>query len=137
MSRTHKTGVRLHPNLAISVSPALAFRILAIHFILDCVAAMTLAKNRINDPEIKINPEAVASVHEGGVVILDNNKGRLYSSGPAGAYIWRCIEQQLSLEAIAEKLHTDFQVELTMAREHTVRFMEQLHGNGLIERRAA
>ena len=98
---------------------------------------MSPAKNRINDPDIKINSEAVASVHEGGVVILDNSKGRLYSSGPAGAYIWRCIEQQLSLEAIAEKLHTDFQIELKTAREHTARFMEQLHGNGLIERRAA
>jgi len=98
---------------------------------------MNPAKKRINDSEVTINPEAVASVHEGGVVILDNRKGRLYSSGPAGAYIWRCIEQQLSLETIAGKLHSDFQIELTTAREHTARFMEQLHANGLIERRAA
>ena len=94
-------------------------------------------KNSFYKSEIKISPEAVASVHDGGVVILDNTKGRLYSSGPAGAYIWRCIEQQLSLDAIAESLHADFQVDLIMAREHTARFMEQLHGNGLIERRAA
>ena len=94
-------------------------------------------KNSVDKSDIKINPEAVASVHEGGLVILDNTKGRLYSSGPAGAYIWRCIEQRLSLEAIAEKLHADFQIELTTARDHTARFMEQLHGNGLIERRAA
>jgi len=94
-------------------------------------------ENSIDKPDIKINPEAVVSVHEGGVVILDNSKGRLYSSGPAGAYIWRCIERRLSLEAIAEGLHADFQVGLATAREHTVRFMEQLQGNGLIERRAA
>ena len=98
---------------------------------------MTPAKQGINDSDTRINPEAAISVHEGGLVILDNSKGRLYSSGPAGAYIWRCIEQQLSLEAIAGKLHTEFQVELTTAREHTARFMEQLHANGLIERRAA
>jgi len=94
-------------------------------------------ENSIYKSEIKINPEAVASAHEGGVVILDNSKGRLYSSGPAGAYIWRCIEQQLSLEAISERLHADYQIDLTTAREHTARFMEQLHGNGLIGRRAA
>jgi len=94
-------------------------------------------ENSIYKSDIKINPQAVASVHEDGVVILDNGKGRLYSSGPAGAYIWRCIERHLSLEAIAEGLHTDFQVGLTTAREHAVRFMEQLQGNGLIERRAA
>jgi hypothetical protein len=70
-------------------------------------------------------------------VILDNGKGRLYSSGPAGAYIWRCIEQRLSLEAIAKKLHADFQIDLTSARDHTARFVEQLDGNGLIDRRSA
>jgi photosystem II stability/assembly factor-like uncharacterized protein len=94
-------------------------------------------ENSIQKSDIKINPRAVASVHDGGVVILDNSKGRLYSSGPAGAYIWQCIERRLSLDAIAERLHADFQVDLTTARDHTARFMEQLHGNGLIERRAA
>ena len=98
---------------------------------------MTPTQNRIQDPLLQINPEAVASFHDDGVVILDTSKGRLYSSGPAGAYIWRGIEQRLSLEAIAEGLHADFQVELTTARNHTVRFTEQLRGNGLIERRAA
>ena len=98
---------------------------------------MNSPKKRINDYDIRINPEVAISVHESGLVILDNSKGRLYSSGPAGAYIWGCIEQQLSLEAIAEKLHTEFQIELAMAREHTARFMEQLHRNGLVERRAA
>ena len=98
---------------------------------------MTPTKKGINDSNIRVSPEAAVSVHEGGVVILDKSKGRLYSSGPAGAYIWRCIERRLSLEAIAEGLHADFQVGLATAREHTVRFMEQLQGNGLIERRAA
>jgi len=94
-------------------------------------------KNSIYRSEIKKRPEAVASVHEGGLVILDNSRGRLYSSGPAGALIWRCIEQRLSLEAIAEALNADFHVEPTMALEHTVRFVEQLQANGLVERRAA
>ena len=98
---------------------------------------MTSAKKGIKGSHIKINREAAVSVYDGGVVILDNSKGRLYSSGPAGAYIWRCIEKQLPLEAIAESIHADFQVELTTAREHTARFIQQLHANGLIERRAA
>lgn len=125
--------LRYPPYRAFEFGPFTAFW----DCMLNRMRAMTPAKNRINDPEIKINPEAVASVHESGVVILDNSRGRLYSSGPAGAYIWRCIEQRLSVEAIAERLHADFQVELTTARDHTARFMEQLHGNGLIERRAA
>lgn len=98
---------------------------------------MTPAKEGINGSHIRINREAAVSVHDGGVVILDNRRGRLYSSGPAGAYIWRCIEQQLPLEAIAESIHAGFHVDLTTAREHTARFVEQLHTNGLIERRAA
>lgn len=98
---------------------------------------MTSAKKGIKDSHIRISREAAVSVHDGGVVILDNRKGRMYSSGPAGAYIWRCIEQQLPPEAIAESIHAHFQVELTTAREHTARFIEQLDANGLIERRAA
>lgn len=98
---------------------------------------MNSAKKKIPDSDIKINPEAVASVHEGGVVIVDNSKGRLYSSGPTGAYIWRCIEQRHSPDSIAEKLHNDFQVGLIAAHEHTLQFLDQLQRNGLIERRAA
>ena len=64
--------------------------------IFERVTAMTPTQNRIQDPLLQINPEAVASFHDDGVVILDNRKGRLYSSGPAGAYIWRGIEQRLS-----------------------------------------
>src|SRR5208283_1509426 len=136
ISRTHVKGGRLHPDFAISVSPALVrvphsgdSRHSGIIF-LDWITAMTPTKKENDDSDIRISSEAAVSVHEGGVVILDNSKGRLYSSGPAGAYIWRCIEQQLSLEAIAGKLHTDFQIELTTAREHAARFIEQLRSNG-------
>jgi hypothetical protein len=135
-------GGRLLPHFTISASPVRGFRIHEIGFILELhflnpVTAMTSEKKRVYDSDIKINPEAVASVHEGGVVILDNSKGRLHSSGPAGAYIWRGIEQRLSPDAIAAKLHNDFQVGLTAAHEHTSRFLDQLQCNGLIERRAA
>ena len=54
---------------------------------------MTSAKKGIKDSHIRISREAAVSVHDGGVVILDNRKGRMYSSGPARiatvSYVWK------------------------------------------------
>ena len=92
--------------------------------------------NPIANPNIAMYPEAVASIHEQGVVILHTGTGRIFGSNLAGACIWRGIELQLSPEAIAERLKSHFPIERTTAREHTARFLEQLQENGLIERRA-
>ena len=92
--------------------------------------------NPIENTDIAIYPEAVASIHEQGVVILHTGTGRIFGSNLAGACIWRGIELQLSPEAIAERLKSHFPIALTTAREHTARFLEQLQENGLIERRA-
>ena len=43
---------------------------------------------------IIVNPEAAASIHDDGVVILDNRSGRLFTSNQTGARIWRCIERR-------------------------------------------
>ena len=99
---------------------------------------MTRATNRrVNDHQLKISSEAAASVHENGVVILDAGKGRLFSSNQTGAYIWRCIEQHLSLEAIADKVSSEYQIDSGSAREHTARFVAELERYSLVARRAA
>jgi len=97
---------------------------------------MTAIKDQINNHVVKISPDAAASIHEDGVVILHTRRGRLFRSNRAGACIWCCIEQRLSLEGIAEKLTSEYQIARTIAREHTARFLAELERNSLIERRA-
>jgi hypothetical protein len=93
--------------------------------------------NQVNGNEIKISSQAAASIHEHGIVILHTGKGRLFSSNETGAYIWSCIERQLSLEAIADKISGEFQIARGTALEHTARFAAELERHNLVERRAA
>jgi hypothetical protein len=82
------------------------------------------------------NPEAVASIHDGGVVILDNRSGRLFTSNQAGASIWRCIVLQVPVETIADEISNEYRIAQTTAREHTSRFLTELERYHLIERTA-
>jgi hypothetical protein len=97
---------------------------------------MTAINHQINNREVKISSDAAASIHEDGIVILHAGKGRLFSSNRTGARIWQCIEQQLPLEGIAEKLTSEYQIARATAQEHAARFLVELERHSLIERGA-
>ena len=97
---------------------------------------MTAIGNQVHDREIKIGSDAAASIHEDGIVIFHTRKGRLFSSNRTGACIWRCIEQRLSLDAIAQKIGSEYQIAVTTAREHAASFLAELERHGLTERGA-
>ena len=106
---------------------------LAITLILSPEEAMT---NQVSDLSFTVNPEAAASIHDDGIVILHTGKGRIYSSNGTGARVWRGVEQRLSLDAIANEISGAYQIALTTAREHAAHFLAELERNMLIERRA-
>jgi hypothetical protein len=93
--------------------------------------------NQISDMSFSVNPEAAASFHDDGIVILHTGKGYLFTSNGTGARIWRGVEQRLPLEAIAEEISSWHQIALTTAREHTARFLAQLEQQKLIRREVA
>ncbi len=84
-----------------------------------------------------VSPEAAASFHDDGIVILHAGQGRLFSSNGIGARIWRGVEQQLSLETIAEKISGEYQIARTIAREHTLNFLTELEQHALIQKGAS
>ena len=90
--------------------------------------------NETGDYRFTVNAEAAASIHDDGVVILDNRSGRLFSSNLTGASIWRRIVQQVPFEAIADEISGEYRIALTIAREHTARFLAELERNNLIAR---
>lgn len=90
--------------------------------------------NPIDDLSFTVNPEAVASIHDDGVVILHTGKGRLFSSNGTGARIWRGVERRLSPEAIAGEISGEYNIAGATAREHTVRFLAELERHTLIRR---
>ncbi|HJZ63216.1 MAG TPA: PqqD family protein [Candidatus Acidoferrum sp.] len=91
----------------------------------------------MSDFSFSINPEAAASIHDEGIVIFHTGNGTLYCSNHTGARVWRAVERQLSLAAIAEELSSAYQIALATAREHAVRFLEELERHMLIQRERA
>ena len=93
--------------------------------------------NQITEITFTVNPEAVRSFHDDGVVILQAGTGRLFTSNETGARIWRGIEQQLPMETNAKEISSAYQIERTTAREHTLNFLAALEQQALIKREVA
>jgi coenzyme PQQ synthesis protein D (PqqD) len=84
-----------------------------------------------------VSPEAIASTHDDGIVILHTGKGRVFSSNKSGALIWRGIEQRRSLDGILAEISDEFQIAGTTARAHTLNFLAALEQQALIQREVA
>ena len=92
--------------------------------------------HELNNSSFSPTPEAAASFHDDGIVILHTSKGRLFSSNRTGAQIWRGIEQQLPVELIFQQLSDQYQIALNSAREHTIGFLAQLQQHQLVRQEA-
>ena len=76
----------------------------------------------------------VASVHNGGLVLLHTRSGVLFSANRTGARIWRCVERQLSVVAIAQELSEAYTIPVASAEAHARRFLDVLGEQGLLVR---
>ena len=94
-------------------------------------------RNQISTFSFSVSPEATASAHEDGIVILHTGKGRVFSSNKTGALIWRGIEQRRSLDGIVDELSSEFQITGPTARRHALSFLAALEQQALIEREVA
>ena len=94
-------------------------------------------RSQISNFSFSVSPEATASTHDDGVVILHTGKGRVFSSNKAGALIWRGIEQRWSLDGIVEEISSKFQIAGSTARAHTLKFLAALEQQALIKREVA
>jgi hypothetical protein len=83
-----------------------------------------------------VNPEASASFHDDGIVILHLGSGRLFTSNKTGASIWRRVEQEMPLEAITQEISNEYQIASSTSRDHVVHFLSTLEQHTLIQREA-
>lgn len=96
-----------------------------------------MMRKQITEISFTVNPEAVHSFHDDGLVILHAGNGRLFTSNETGARIWRGIEQQLPLETIAKEISSVYKIAWATAREHTLNFLAALEQQALIKREVA
>lgn len=81
-----------------------------------------------------VNPDATASIHNDGIVILDVGSGCVYTGNMTGARIWRGVQRRLPLDAIAEEISNEYQIGQSTACEHVASFLAELERHSLIER---
>ena len=93
--------------------------------------------NQISELSFTVSPEATASAHDEGIVILHIAKGRVFGSNKTGALIWRGIEQRRSFEGIVDEISSEFQIAGPTARVHTLSFLAALEQQSLITREVA
>lgn len=93
--------------------------------------------NQISSLSFSVSPEATASTHDDGIVILHTGKGRVFSSNKTGALIWRAIERRRSLAGIVEEISAESQIGGATALVHTLDFLAALERQALIQREVA
>lgn len=93
--------------------------------------------NQTSNFSFSVSPEATASLHHDGIVILHTGKGRVFSSNKSGALIWHGIQQRRSLDGLVEDISREFQIAGTTARAHTLNFLAALERQALIQREVA
>ncbi|HET6975316.1 MAG TPA: PqqD family protein [Pyrinomonadaceae bacterium] len=89
-------------------------------------------RDQIGNFSFTVSPDAAASTHDEGIVILHTGKGRLFSSNKTGALIWRGIEQRRTLDGIVAEVSGEFQIAGPTARLHTLSFLTALEQHSLI-----
>jgi hypothetical protein len=72
------------------------------------------------------------SVHEDGIVLLHAGSGRLFGSNNAGALIWRGLERELPVTAIAADIASTYRLSHDTALDHVHRFLRELVGHRLV-----
>jgi len=93
--------------------------------------------DQVSNYSFCLSPEATASAHDDGIVILHTGKGRVFSSNKTGALIWQGIEQRRSFDRIVEEISDAFQIAATTARAHALKFLAALEQQSLIRRELA
>lgn len=93
--------------------------------------------NQLSDFRFAVSPEASASIHDNGIVILNLRSGRLYTSNETGASIWRRVERQLPLETITGEIGDEYQLARSAAHQHVSGFLAELEKHSLIRREVA
>lgn len=94
-------------------------------------------KSQLAEVSFAVSPEASASIHDTGVVILHASSGCIYSSNEIGASIWRGLKEQLATRVITQEISKQYGLQDEVAHDHVTRFVAELEQHELIERQGA
>lgn len=77
--------------------------------------------------------QVMASIHDGGVVLLHTVTGQMFAANRVGAQIWDGLSQGLPIHSIAAQIGRDYRIPLATAQDDVLRFLADLGRQKLIE----
>jgi hypothetical protein len=86
-----------------------------------------------NEKSLLTKPgEVAAKVIDGEAILINLGSGLYYSMGKVGGRVWALIEQNCSVDSIAEVIASEFDVSLDIAKADVRDLANQLVAEGLI-----
>jgi hypothetical protein len=80
----------------------------------------------------RIAPDVKASAHAGGIVLINLNRGIVFSANRVGAAIWNGAAQRWSLDRVVDSISGEFAIPAQTAHEDAAEFLAQLAAEGLL-----
>ncbi len=77
--------------------------------------------------------QAVSCEISGETVILDVPSGRYFALDPIGTQIWQWLQEPLTLEALCERLQTEYDVTPQRCREDVSALLSRMAEHGLVK----
>ena len=78
------------------------------------------------------NPDIMAADMDGSTVMMDIDNGMYYNLGEVGGTIWNILEAPISVNALVDKLTSEYDVSREKCLEDTIPFLNALLRNKLI-----
>lgn len=85
-----------------------------------------------SSPGFHIAADVTASRHSGGLVLIHQGKGVVFSANRVGAMIWNGAVERWSLDRVAESISSEFHISRETARQDAMDFLAQLASEGLV-----
>jgi hypothetical protein len=87
-----------------------------------------------SDSGFAVSPGVRASVHEGGLVLLETGKGKgsIFTSNRVGAQIWQRIANGRTPREIAAELSVEYGASRTQIEDDTAAFLGALIDRGIV-----
>lgn len=86
------------------------------------------------NPSVAPKQDIVARSVGDEMVLLDLDSGTYFTLNGVGAFIWKRIEAQDDVDAIASHIVQQYEVELAQARADVSAFLSDMLTQGLVER---
>jgi len=84
------------------------------------------------DATVGIPEEVVFRELDGEAVLLNLESGIYFGLDPVGTRIWQLVEAHRALRRVLEALQTEYDAPPASLETDLVRFVDQLHGKGLL-----